>query len=436
MASHDLLSRYGREASRRTGNVLSELMKALGAVLGPAVAAARKALRELDDDEVPAKVRKVAGSSARNLTPPLTKALLRELDENEWFREKVIETWDRDAVADEGVSDAYLRRADGWWMTVAGAAGDAITLDATRRLASEVERTADLEQRLLVEKERVRDAKRRADEAESRVRRAKESDSAALKAAFEKERRNRVSAGRDLEDLQGRTATLHADLRSAQAETGRLLQRYLDVRRDRARVLRRSESGGSDSIPRDAADLARYLDRLADVVDPYRELAATPRPVTSGEEAFALPSGISPDRAVAIEALARSPVPLAVIVDGYNVLGCIDATRMATGAARRNLITMLGRLLRSLGKGRVVVVFDSALSDGRAATRGDSGIEVRFAEGGLIADDVIVAMAEDLGARAIVISDDRDLRERSERHGATGLWSQALVSWFAAPTPG
>ena len=415
---------------------MSELMRALASVLGPAVDTARTTLRDLDQDEVPAKLRKVSASSARSLTPPLTKALLRELDANDWFRAKVIETWERDEGGDD-ISDAYLRRTEGWWLTIAGATGVSLSGEVSRRLEAEAERVAGFERALEAEKERVREAKRRADEADTRLRRIRESDAAPLKSALETERRRSATLSREIEELRERVASLHTDLRAAQAETGRLLQRHLEVKRDRAHLLALSESGGSDSVPRDPSDLARFLDRLANTVDPYRETGApaTERGVM-GEEVFVLPSGISPDGAAAIESLASSPVPLVVIVDGYNVLGCIDATRMATGAARRDLVTMLGRLLRFLRKGRVIAVFDSVLSDGRSAIRDDTGVEVRFTDVGSIADDVIVEMAADLGSRAVIVSDDREVRERSDVHGATVLWSQALVSWFAVPTTG
>ena len=107
---------------------MSELMRALASVLGPAVDTARTTLRDLDQDEVPAKLRKVSASSARSLTPPLTKALLRELDANDWFRAKVIETWERDEGGDD-ISDAYLRRTEGWWLTIAGATGVSLSGD-------------------------------------------------------------------------------------------------------------------------------------------------------------------------------------------------------------------------------------------------------------------------------------------------------------------
>ena len=48
----------------------------------------------------------------------------------------------------------------------------------------------------------------------------------------------------------------------------------------------------------------------------------------------------------------------------------------------------------------------------------------------VIADDVLVDLAAEHGATAIVISDDREVRDRSARHGATVLWAKALAAWL------
>ena len=60
----------------------------------------------------------------------------------------------------------------------------------------------------------------------------------------------------------------------------------------------------------------------------------------------------------------------------------------------------------------------------------ESGVVVRFAEADVIADDVLVDLATDYGSAAIVISDDREVRDRSARHGATVLWAKALAAWL------
>ena len=118
------------------------------------------------------------------------------------------------------------------------------------------------------------------------------------------------------------------------------------------------------------------------------------------------------------------------MIDGHNLLGALDPSTMATSRARRNLIVALGRLVRHLGSSSVEIVFDSGLRDGRAVSRSDDGVVVRFAPEELIADDVIVQLAEEHGDATVVISDDREVRERSGRYGSTVLWAGALADWL------
>jgi predicted RNA-binding protein with PIN domain len=131
----------------------------------------------------------------------------------------------------------------------------------------------------------------------------------------------------------------------------------------------------------------------------------------------------------AIDALAGAD-GIVVVIDGHNLLGAMDASTMATGRARRTLITSLGRLVRHLGSSSVEVVFDSVLRDGRPVATSDDGVVIRFAPEELIADDVIVGLAAEHGVATVVISDDREVRERSSRYRATTLWAQALAAWL------
>jgi len=406
-------------------------MRTLAKALGPAFDAARAVLRDLDPDDVPAKLRKVAGSSARSLPPPLTKALVREIDENDWYRGKVLEVFEG-GDAPHDISRAFLRREPGWWLTVTAATAEGMMASTSEQAVADADEINRLEQRLDVEKRRVRDARTRADQAEATLDRAPSADADALRNSLDAERRKRAGAESARDAVEERVSIVEGELAAVHAETARLLRRVLALKKERADLLRRLESGRSDSVPKDAAGLGRYLDRLVAAVDPYRDRGEpAPSLPGGGEAVFRLPAGINPDTAAAVEALAASPAPLVVIVDGYNVLGSIDATRMATSSARRELLGLLGRLLRFLGNGRVVAVFDSALSDGRASVKDAAGVEVCFTSAGLIADDLIVEMAGELGRGTVVISDDRDLRERSEEHGAVVLWSQALIAWSA-----
>jgi len=142
-----------------------------------------------------------------------------------------------------------------------------------------------------------------------------------------------------------------------------------------------------------------------------------------------VPAGIAPDSAAAVDALLGVD-GMTVLIDGHNLLGVMDVSTMATGRARRALIANLGKLTRHLGDSVIEVVFDSDLEDGRSSSVSQTGIVVRFAQGDLIADDLIVERTEKLREAAVVVSDDREVRDRCGGYGATVLWSQALAKWM------
>jgi predicted RNA-binding protein with PIN domain len=81
---------------------------------------------------------------------------------------------------------------------------------------------------------------------------------------------------------------------------------------------------------------------------------------------------------------------------------------------------------------RIVVVFDSGQGTTEAPILDPGGIEVRFATEAANADDDIVDLVTALASHAVVITNDRDLRERVEAQGALALWASALVEWVRA----
>jgi rRNA-processing protein FCF1 len=70
-----------------------------------------------------------------------------------------------------------------------------------------------------------------------------------------------------------------------------------------------------------------------------------------------------------------------------------------------------------------VLVFDSKEEEAKIPGL----VEVRFVAS---ADDEIVRLAAGLPGDVVVISTDREVRERAEHNGAIALWSDALVSWM------
>jgi hypothetical protein len=190
-------------------------------------------------------------------------------------------------------------------------------------------------------------------------------------------------------------------------------------------------AGVSESVPREPIEIARWLDRAAGTLTPFREAGSEAsdldEQIVTAEPV--MPAGVAPDSPEAIDALVGID-GVTVLVDGHNLLGVLDASTMATGRARRDLVAGLGKLRRHLGEAAVEVVFDSALSDGRPTSVTEDGIVVRFAAAEVTADDVLVELAAGHGAWAVVVSDDRELRDRCARHGATVLWAKALAAWL------
>lgn len=407
---------------------MSGFDQALRAALLPVVDVARGVLRRFDDEEVPAKVRRVAAYSGGSLPAPLASALLVELDRNDWFREKVGESW-RDQGRADPIGTAFLERPPGWWMDVAEAARGTGSDRAAARLKEAELRVDEMEGRLRAARDKAKELAERSAQAEAELRERDAADTAPLRNALEAMKHRLADAERDITDNEDRIAALHADVTAAAnrlAAAGEVERR---LREERAALLRRLEAGDGASRAMTPDAVAGELDRLFVALRPFREL-------TSGElrpgeewERPALPAGVAPDAAAAIEALRSIPGPFTVLVDGHNMLGVADAANLADAAARRHLVNRLERLRTVLAGRDVFVVFDSSLDEGRGGYRSERGVEVAFAVGETTADDEIVRLAGVVRG-PVVVSDDREVRERAFRVGALTLWSRALIDWL------
>jgi hypothetical protein len=135
------------------------------------------------------------------------------------------------------------------------------------------------------------------------------------------------------------------------------------------------------------------------------------------------PLDVRPDSADAIDWLRRCR-DIDVVLDGYNVgfllAGELDPVRA------RSLTEEVGRRLTAGADMRLTIVFDSEI-DEQAPPQGSGSMRVVFS-GGRIGDDVVVERAGD-SQRSVVVSNDREVRQRSEANGAVSLWSDALAEW-------
>jgi hypothetical protein len=401
----------------------------MAGLVGRALEAARRALRDLDHDQVPAALRRVAAHSG-DLTPPLADRLLRELDVLDWLRTKALEAWpeaDPDAPGPDRASALFLARPDGWVGALVAEAGEAMRALAAADAARSDRDRESLERSLAASRDRERELRRQLAEALTEARELRRRASEPRRAERAGEARVRDELARERARWAATLADMEERVSALDEEVSVLREELHRTRVARAEMANQLESmrGGSRWSDRDPVDLAAFIDDVAAQARPSRSVPDSAR---AGPAAFELPPGVRPDEARAVDALLVHPGPLLVVVDGYNV-----ALSMWTGPpadSRSRLETLLRRLLLIAPPTmRVSVVWDSSI-DGAAATR-SGRLEVRFADGNATADDVVVGLAGDSAVPAVVVSNDREVRERAARAGADALWADALVAWAA-----
>ncbi len=395
---------------------------ALLETLAAAVEAARAALRDLEDDEIPAPLQRIAASTAGRLPPPLASRVLRELDRNEWFRGKAVEAFD--GVGDEAPG-AFLERPEGWWATVA-------TSVAARRVRAAEEQRADLAHRTEVFAARLEEAKRRLKEAKAETADIKTQAERRIEELRRRLARETASGDgpdrrEEIESLHRRLAAAGAAAEEAGARVAALQEEVRRLRRERAEAERRLAAGTSSSLPADPVELARFLD-LQEAALGRALPAGVPAPAPVAP--LRLPAGVGPDTGEALRWLGTVTVPVSVVVDGYNVLHKLDPATGGGSVERRRLGDELARWQRlASSRHRVVIVYDSAQPEEPVGQGVVGGIEVRFVVDGRSADEEVIRLAGALAGPVVVISSDREVREGAEEAGALALWAEAVAGW-------
>lgn len=379
-----------------------------------AIAAARRALREMETSEVPAKLRRVVASSARSLPRPLESGLMDAIDEHEWLRDKALEMLSEDVT---GPPRWYLERPDSWQEDLAAAA---------------TERAANSEQRQVEKLQHdVLDLIEQRDQAREKAK--------ALRAVLESERAEHRDVVASLK--QGRKVPLppatdnRREVEELDAANRRLeelvLAQQTRLDKTRAELLRsrRATAPSDDSASvrsNDPVSLARQLDRFAAAALPDAVVthATSTRGDSPAADELSLPPGIAPDAPAAIDYLLTRVAPLWVIVDGYNVSYHLDAAGFSTPAARTKVANGLTSLrARAAGKIRVTIVWDSSeeATDGPAV----AGIERKFVPD---ADEEVRRLSREATGPVVVISTDREVHA-GVASGTLVLWSEAFADW-------
>jgi predicted RNA-binding protein with PIN domain len=404
-------------------------------LLQPAFKAVRKALRDLEPEDIPVVLRRIAGQSGRRLPPPLARKLAERLDEDEWLRDKAAEAGaDLDPNSPDparAVSALFLFRPEGWEERAREAA-EHRAAGAQQDLVAGLKRSiADLQQQLEAARRKEQAARQRAQDAEVAAEKKVQAARAAVDAARAEERAAAYDLQRAHQQLTEQHDMLVKDLEEAS-------ERITLLRDELLRARRAAKETSDLAHPqawavRDPLAIARLLDEVVEAVRPDAVVAELEG---SGEDlppAFSFPPGIGPDGRDAVTWLTSYEEPFSVIVDGYNVTFLLEEENFTEPVARRRLNEGLARFRRmAAAPTHVIVVYDSEQSGGVSSSGGPGGIEVRFTETGLAADEEILALAERASGRVAVITTDRRVREGAEATGALGLWSQALVEWIEA----
>ncbi|HKX76098.1 MAG TPA: hypothetical protein VJR05_12005 [Acidimicrobiia bacterium] len=383
---------------------------------------AQRALREMDDEHVPANLRDIARRSGR-LPPPLATRLLVELDGSDWLREEALAFWpglDPDELTGaQKPSYLFLRRPPGWeeeLRQLTQVSAEKESGRAALKLATDLGRANRRIELLEAELEK---ASLRAAEAEGAA-------AQRLKDQAERFRRSRRETQVEIKRLRQEVVELGEQLTGlaeamnrAQQELSRLRERRPSPSPPRPRAK------GAWEV-RAPAELARHLDDLmiGGLIEPLLPAERLPgeAPPTSPER-LKMPPPLRPDRAESLSWLIEQPQLIVVAIDGWNAAHLLASP--PTTAERDRVVEAARRVLRmSRGRRRVLVFFDSSLAEAEYNLE----IEVRYVAS---ADEELVGMAAS-HPPTVVVSSDRLVRERAEAKGALGLWSEALIDWLPA----
>lgn len=392
-----------------------------GRLVGEAVTAARRALADLEPSDVPSKLRRIVGSSARRLPVPMERTLLTAIDENAWLRSKALEELPADV---NGPSRLFLERPEGWESTIEAVEAESAVSTEQRQVARLSRDIASL----TIQRDQARE-KAKAFQAALASQRADHRQAIAeLRDERKPARRPAPDQGRATQELREQNLALSDQLADREMRLEKTRADLLKARRAIPTVESRDFSGRSA----DPVSLARELDRLMVTARPDAVLPTeastgsqgeTTR-ATSGDE-LRLPQGITPDSAAAIGYLLGRSRPTWVIVDGYNVSFHVDGAGFSTPAARARVANGLaGMGLRAAAPMRITVVWDSTeeTTEGPAA----SGVERKFVAD---ADEEVRRLSKQGRGDVVVISTDREIHS-GVAPGTLVLWSEAFAEWL------
>ncbi len=392
-------------------------------VLANVVRVGRQELADREPADIPHKLRAVARSTGRGLPMPLQQTLLTFIETDEEFRASVEARFERSSV-DDAIATAFLADPD-----EARALIDArLASDDAERLRSESEAaraaTADLEGKLSVARERIEEMRveheRKLDDQAAAAKRARQGLEARLSESV-REVARLTSENDDLNDQVASLAATVAELRDRLARRDERTQRQIEA------STRDGADGVNQSLPSDPVALAAMLDDLERQLHFYRESVTGSVEAETQDQPFRLPFGLSSESPEALAAVLDQR-PDSIVVDGYNVAGAVSGASVGKRPGRNDAVARADALKRASPGSEVIVFFDASDVAGRDGYSTPDGVVVEF-EPTTTADDAIVEFVHAGSDRCLVITNDRELQDRSAREGCIVVFSTALISW-------
>lgn len=392
-------------------------------LLANVVRVAREELADREADTIPHKLRPVARSTGKGLPAHLQKSLLDFIAVDDEFRTSLAERFGERSI-DDPIAAAFLTDPEEANVLIETQLKsddvDRLTLELEAATAS----STDLEKQLMVAKKRI-DVMRTRNEAD-------------LAEHATASRRARQGIERQLADSLRESGGLREE---RQLLEGRVVELSAAVSELRERLARREERSerrhhtatpdetpmAAGSLPSDPVDLAATLDDLERRLRFYRDSVAVPPEVGVTRQPIALPGGISPESPEALDSLLAQ-TPDTILIDGYNVAGAVSETLIGSRLGRDDVVARAEALKRGSPASEVIVVFDASDSGGRGGFRSQGDVLVEF-EPNTTADDAIVDFVHAGIEQCVVITNDRELQNRSARRGCVVVFSTALISW-------
>lgn len=427
----------------------------------------------MEDPPVPAPARLLPYLEFSKYPPAALEVARRVLDEDIVFRAHVVDRVDLEQLGE--AAELFLLRPPGWGKRLAKLEAAASSQAQTQREARDERRAT---RQLQITRDALNQARAQASEQTARARTLRDSLAAEqaarrraedrlgdLEAATTKAHGERASAVRELKAMEARLADRTREVR-ALTERVAALEADLAAERERARGEAAVETPGAapaatepgvaaaeeasvvppSEPPLDRASLAAAIaeasaaaSQLADalarasndlrvpaVQQEARRDAPAARPVR--RRPVRLPIGVFDDSVEAAEALMNVDGML-VLVDGYNVT-LSGWPELPLALQRERLIDVLGALQARTGVG-VTIVFDGAEAGYYLPPESRlRGLQVRFTEPEVEADDVIIESVAQLRADrpVTVVSSDNRVREGAAAGGANLLSSEQLLA--------